>query len=300
MTRVVSALLAVPWFDRGRDEMLVAALDASIDGHSLWAPVFGENDQLVDLTCVYSNPAGGIFVGRTVGEIVGSSLLAGARTAGNDEFAYAMLEVARTKVALRRRLQLATRSGGHVWVDLVAVHLAGGLSISGRDVTAEVTLQAELKKAVAESARLASVDHLTGLANRRVWSQALTRLLTQAAVTDCPLVVALLDFDRFKAYNDQNGHPAGDDLLREAAIRWKQHIPATATLARLGGEEFGVALPNTTPEAGRKLLLKLCALMPAGQTSSAGLTVWDGTEDERSLLGPADAALYAAKHAATV
>ena len=107
----------------------------------------------------------------------------------------------------------------------------------------------------------------------------------------------MLDLDRFKDYNDKHGHAAGDELLRQVSRCWRCAVPPEASVARLGGEEFAVALPGVPPAEARELLVELCALVPDGQTCSAGLTVWDGEENESSLLGRADAALYAAKHA---
>ena len=111
------------------------------------------------------------------------------------------------------------------------------------------------------------------------------------------MVVALLDLDRFKLFNDTHGHLAGDEHLCQVAARWRDVMPMQATLARIGGEEFAVALPDIDPVAARDLLVKICAMVPSDQTCSGGLTVWDGAEDASSLLGRADAALYAAKHA---
>ncbi len=285
------------WFAPARDELLRAALDAAVDGHTLWAPVFGDGGQIVDLTCVYMNRASEAIIGQTGVDIVGSSLLAGSAALDNGEFSHALLQVALTGIPIRRRLRLKTRSGGEAWVDLSAVQLAGGVSVSGRDVTGEVALRAKLEAAVRVLATQATTDPLTGLANRRAWSEALADHLLHAPTQRLPLVIALLDLDRFKDYNDRCGHLAGDALLVQAAARWQAALPSAATLARLGGEEFAVALPNMAPTAARELLIHLCTLVPADQTSSAGLTIWDGSEDEASLLGRADAALYAAKHA---
>jgi diguanylate cyclase (GGDEF)-like protein len=279
------------------NQLFRAALDASVDGHSLWEPVLDDEGRIVDLRCFYSNPVSASFSGRTVGALIGSRLLESAKVAGNLQFAQVLMGVVRTGVPLRHRSTLRTRAGDEVWVDFVVVRLAGGLSISGRDVTAEVQLQAKLQQANSELLRLASTDPLTDLKNRRAWSIALAQHLHDAAETKRPLVVAILDLDRFKLYNDTHGHLAGDGLLCEVGDLWCKALPPKATLARIGGEEFALALPATDPAAARELLESLCALVPRDQTSSAGLTVWDGSEGASSLVGRADAALYAAKHA---
>ncbi len=279
------------------EHLFRAALDASVDGHTLWAPVLDEAGQLVDVECFYANPVAAAFAGRTNGALIGSRLMESARIAGNTTFADVLLGVVRTGVPLRHRGALHTRDSREVWTDFVIVRLGGGLSISSRDVTDEVALNRQLEKANADLARLAATDTLTNLPNRRAWNAALTLHLEQAAATHEPLVAALIDLDRFKMFNDAHGHLAGDEHLREVSARWRSALPLEATLARIGGEEFAVALPGMEPATAREFLARMCDLVPDNETCSAGLTVWDGAEDASSLLGRADAALYSAKHA---
>lgn len=278
------------------DHLFRAALDASVDGHSLWEPVFDDEGSLIDVECFYANRVGAAFAGRTKGDLIGSRLMESARIAGNVAFATVLMDVVRTGIPLRHRAVLHKRDGQEVWADFVVVQLAGGLSISGRDVTAEVQLHRELKKANAEFSRLAGTDALTDLANRRAWNTALNNHLEDAAKDENPLAVAFLDLDRFKSFNDTHGHLAGDEHLRQVAARWLDSMPVGATLARIGGEEFAVALPGVDASTARELLEKFCSLVPGEETCSVGLTVWDGSEDASSLMGRADAALYAAKH----
>jgi diguanylate cyclase (GGDEF)-like protein len=279
------------------DRLFRAALDASVDGHTLWSPLLDDEGHIVDVQCFYANPVGASFSGRTVGDLIGSRLVESAEAAGNLQLAEAFMAVVRTGVALRHRAMLKTRADVAVWVDFIVVRLAGGLSISGHDVTAEVRLHDELALANAEFARLASTDSLTDLPNRRAWEDALASHMRQAEQAHTTLLVGLLDLDRFKLYNDTYGHPAGDELLHEVAARWSKTLPSQATLARIGGEEFAVAIPGVAPAVAEQILIEMCALVPGNQTSSAGLTLWDGSESPRSLVGRADAALYAAKRA---
>ncbi len=105
----------------------------------------------------------------------------------------------------------------------------------------------------------------------------------------------MLDFDRFKAYNDAHGHPEGDRLLREVACAWQACLRATDSLARYGGEEFALIAPVATVEEAVRLVDRLRAEVTEGQTCSAGVALWDGAETPTELLTRADAALYAAK-----
>ena len=90
--------------------------------------------------------------------------------------------------------------------------------------------------------RLASTDDLTGLPNRRHWDEHLPRELGRSLRQDEPICVAMLDLDRFKAYNDAHGHQAGDRLLKEVAAAWRAVLRPYDLLARYGGEEFSLTL----------------------------------------------------------
>jgi diguanylate cyclase (GGDEF)-like protein len=158
--------------------------------------------------------------------------------------------------------------------------------------------RAERLNAQIEAARLdllARTDQLTGLANRRVFDETLSRLTTREAGGE--LCVSLLDLDHFKEFNDRNGHPAGDALLREAARVWQLELRPGDVLCRLGGEEFGLLLPRCTLPEATAVVERLAAAVPAPQTCSAGIAAWTAGEPGDELVRRADEALYAAKHA---
>jgi diguanylate cyclase (GGDEF)-like protein len=142
--------------------------------------------------------------------------------------------------------------------------------------------------------RLSRHDELTGLANRRRWDDHLAMELSRAERTGSPLVVTLLDLDHFKRFNDAHGHLAGDRLLKEASAAWSAQLRPTDLLARWGGEEFALALPNTDLEGGLSLLDRLRASTPQAQTFSAGLADAAG-RDATTVMQSADSALYLAK-----
>lgn len=144
---------------------------------------------------------------------------------------------------------------------------------------------------------LAFTDALTGLGNRRAWETWLEAARDAARHDGQPLCVAIFDFDHFKAYNDANGHTAGDALLAGAALMWRRELRPTDFLARYGGEEFAAVLPACTLEGARVVVERIRAATPAGQTVSAGIAQWDGAEDNEALVARADAALYQAKAA---
>lgn len=144
---------------------------------------------------------------------------------------------------------------------------------------------------------LVNQDPLTGVANRRRWDQCLTAALDRSALTGEPLVVALLELDHFKRYNDAHGHQAGDELLTSAATAWSTGLRDGDLLARYGGEEFCVLLTGRTTAEAAAVVERLQALTPLGQTFSAGVAAWNGRESAQELLEHADRLLYAGKHA---
>jgi diguanylate cyclase (GGDEF)-like protein len=138
---------------------------------------------------------------------------------------------------------------------------------------------------------IALTDELTGLPNRRAWDASLEQAIRDAE----PICVAILDLDFFKVYNDEHGHQAGDRLLKEAAAAWRAVLRPTDTLARYGGEEFVVLLHGHDLDVAHRVVDRLRAATPRGQSSSAGLARREDGETAAMLLRRADEALYGAK-----
>ena len=150
---------------------------------------------------------------------------------------------------------------------------------------------------VAELAQLAQTDSLTGLPNRRSWDATLGSLLHSMAANGHPLSVALMDLDHFKDYNDTHGHAAGDQFLRDFAVHAASKLRTADTVARWGGEEFAVALPDCPGSTAADVLERIRQGVPGGQTCSLGYGTWDGQESAADLMERVDTALYAAKRA---
>ncbi|MDQ6735366.1 MAG: EAL domain-containing protein [Nitrospirota bacterium] len=174
-----------------------------------------------------------------------------------------------------------------------------GLGMILKDVT-------ERKRAEREIIELAYHDALTGLPNRRLYYDRLKLALCPAARTRKPVGVLVLDLDGFKTVNDTLGHAKGDLVLQAVADRLKASIRAGDTVARSGGDEFIILLPELSePEDAERIAQKLLgafgtSFLLDGQefsiTASMGLSIYpkDGVEAD-GLARNADAAMYRAK-----
>jgi diguanylate cyclase (GGDEF)-like protein len=161
-----------------------------------------------------------------------------------------------------------------------------------------------LQRSVIE--RRADHDGLTGLPNRMLFFDRLSRALAHARRNDLPVAVMFVDLDRFKEVNDSLGHAAGDSLLRHAAARMRACVRDEDTVARLGGDEFGLLLPHVSGIDGavavaRRALAAFAepvdlAGQPVVVSPSIGISLFpqDGTDAEAIVEG-ADAAMYRAK-----
>lgn len=167
-----------------------------------------------------------------------------------------------------------------------------------------------LRTSVADGLRLAMVDPLTGLHNRRYAMPHLARIADRGCATGRCFAVLVIDLDRFKLVNDGFGHAAGDAVLVNVAERLRSNLRAIDLVARIGGEEFLVALPDTGLEAAsataerlRKAVGERPIRLPGGAslsvTASIGLTICAPTDQEtpsvEALIERADKALMAAK-----
>ncbi|WP_306117761.1 MULTISPECIES: GGDEF domain-containing protein [unclassified Roseitalea] len=151
----------------------------------------------------------------------------------------------------------------------------------------------------------ALTDPLTGLQNRRYFDDALGEFMREFGSIDRPLAMLILDIDHFKQVNDTYGHDGGDMVLRAVSLCLLQHTRYHDVLARIGGEEFAVILPNTDAPALQRIAERIRAAIAdlpvvlketrVPITASFGIAVWDGGENAQALIKRADENLYAAK-----
>jgi diguanylate cyclase (GGDEF)-like protein len=175
------------------------------------------------------------------------------------------------------------------------IALARALAASTGVALANLALarEVERRRSAEEDLReLSERDPLTGLLNRRAWDMALAASVRRRRE---PLYVAMIDLDHFKAYNDRYGHPAGDALLRRAAVAWRGALRTADVLARYGGEEFAILLAGCETDEALEIVERVRLATTGDQTASIGLARWDGRESAGGLMARADAALYVAK-----
>ena len=176
-----------------------------------------------------------------------------------------------------------------------------------RERTAELEASnVELARANAELDQLSRLDALTKLPNRRAADERLLNELARHRRSQTPLTVMVVDIDHFKKINDTHGHGVGDEVLAEVARRMSVTCRASDFVARMGGEEFLLILPDTDQPGGEALgrkVLEWVASMPVGPvprvTISIGLVslVPQGSMAPGPLVEAADQALYRAKNA---
>ncbi|MEB0133756.1 GGDEF domain-containing protein [Actimicrobium sp. CCC2.4] len=165
----------------------------------------------------------------------------------------------------------------------------------------------DLESQLAAMSELVREDQLTGSLNRRGLDDVFDRELARADRRKSPLCIAMLDLDDFKRLNDTHGHVAGDEALVYLVRVIKDTLRTMDVLARFGGEEFLILLPDTTMDAATQTVTRLQReltkriFMHNNEriliTFSAGVALRKGNEDQVGMLKRADTALYQAKRA---
>jgi diguanylate cyclase (GGDEF)-like protein len=150
------------------------------------------------------------------------------------------------------------------------------------------------------------IDELTGLLNRRAFNRCIALELSRAKRYARPVAIFVLDLDGFKAINDKHGHAAGDAVLRQCATLLRQSLRQNDLIARIGGDELVIVVPEMEQGAATVFRHKLRRLVTDAETQHEGLRLqvgasigvalfpWDGDTPQR-LLSRADAMMYEEK-----
>ena len=166
-----------------------------------------------------------------------------------------------------------------------------------------VWLSTALGRALDRQRELARIDALTGVSNSR-WFLEQAELERQRSLrTGVPLTLVYMDLDHFKSVNDDHGHAAGDDLLREVGTALRSHTRTTDLVGRLGGDEFALVLPDTSPEVSLEVVTRIVTTLSAyvselslPVTVSVGVvTTLSATETLEELVWMADNLMYSVK-----
>ncbi len=242
-----------------------------------------------------------------------------------------LVHEARTgEAAHRHELACARADGSRFAADVTVapVRDASGrvasISLIARDITARKRAEARLKEANAslertleeleakerelldlnaQLERQATTDALTGLKNRVVFHNSLVEMIAVMTRQRTPLSLLLIDVDHFKRINDTHGHVEGDRVLQAVAACLLRHTREQDVVTRYGGEEFAILLPNTDACDAMVVAEKLRVGCRDTTHVESRLTVSIGVASARdgdtdvSLIGRADAALYASKRA---
>ncbi len=147
-------------------------------------------------------------------------------------------------------------------------------------------------------AQLVVLDGLTGLYNRRYFNELITLEFSKLNRSQDALSLLMIDIDNFKKYNDTNGHPAGDKLLKDAAQVFGSVVRDVDSVCRYGGEEFAVLLPQASKEEAALVAERLRAQVNLYLGATVSIGICSAPADAReaqALIDKADAALYHAK-----
>jgi diguanylate cyclase len=213
------------------------------------------------------------------------------------------LKEARSIADLNQLLQDVLQDTGRVQEQ--ALQARDHLGNARREVEQAEARIAVLEQELRDVSGLVRTDPLTGALNRRGFDELLDRELARAGRHGHPLALALLDLDDFHQTNSSYGHPGGDAVLRHLVTVCQLLLRSADTIARIGGDEFVLLMPETPGADSMSTLLRLqrsLAQRPLQLEGhrvpvhfSAGLSQWLPGEDADALLKRADAALYAAK-----
>ena len=203
-----------------------------------------------------------------------------------------------------RNLLLRRRGDGgevrYVQVAGKAILDAQGSFCGYQGVASDVTARVRAEEQLAE---LALHDPLTGLANRRKFAERFEYDMARASRAGLPLSLLMVDIDHFKAINDSHGHIVGDACLKDLAARLASNVRAVDLVARFGGEEFVVLLPEMSARQSLIAAERIRAQVEAHPVGVVAMTVSVGAATDagealemEQLLARADEAVYRAKH----
>jgi diguanylate cyclase (GGDEF)-like protein len=278
---------ACPVHELAPGEILITAGEVN---HNLYLLVSGR--LRVHLDSVDSEPVRVLAAGESVGEL---SVIDHKPTS-----AYVVTDTPARVLVVGQDIFWALVNASHVVASNMLLTLVDRLRVNNSTVSEGLRLQQVYK-------RHAMTDELTGLHNRRWLDGTLKRQIRRSSMNRHSLALLMVDIDHFKSYNDRFGHLAGDHVLYAVAHTMLNNIRPTDLIARFGGEEFVVLLPDTDI-AGAQIVAERIRQAVAGAvvmmsdesilppvTVSIGIAPMKPFASAEDLLATADSALYRAK-----
>ena len=286
--------------ERRAHETYAAASEASLDAIFVLRCVAGADGAVLDFTVEETNRPGELLTGYTR-DLMRGRLLSALMPAYMENGIFEELaHVARHGGVTEGEWQAVTPPAAGRWLQRQVVQVENGVVATVRDITGRKLSEDRIR-------HLAHHDELTGLPNRTLIRDRLEQAVGDAQRSGGCLALAFVDLDGFKLVNDGLGHNAGDELLKVVGARMQRCLRESDTLARFGGDEFVILLPDLDhdPAAIAPLLERVRQavtepVLVEGQevqvSSSIGVTFYprDGV-DTNALMMHADVAMYRAK-----
>lgn len=279
----------------------LAAAENTLDDFYLFDGVPDADGNIVDFRFSYINPNAERRLGRPREQFMGKILTEVRPNMVTSGLIEKYRDVVRTGIPYATEVYLDDELIKATWLNVQVVKLGTGIAITSRDVTE--------KRRMADRIRhMAHHDQLTGVANRALFQDRAEQALLRARRQKQKVAFFMLDLDCFKTVNDTLGHSEGDALLVAIARRLVSLVRETDTVARMGGDEFVILMPefhnpDDVRHCGQNITRNVSQPVDlAGRaitiTASIGASIYpdDGLELEE-LLKKADDAMYAVKHA---
>jgi len=276
-----------------------AAAECTLDDFYIFDGIADDSGAIVDFTFSYINPQAERRLGVPRESLYGKILTEVRPFMIQSGLIHKYREVVRTGIPYTCEVFIDDDMIKATWLNVQVVRLGKGIAITSRDVT-------EHRRRSDHVNYLAHHDHLTGLANRRLFHERLSQVILSGQNHGHKVAVFLADIDYFKQINDSLGHADGDILLATVAQRLESSVRVSDTVARLGGDEFAIVIPDFRTlqdvEVCAKHLMRSASqpIEISGReislTLSVGIAIFpENGRTTEELLRNADTAMYRVK-----
>jgi diguanylate cyclase (GGDEF)-like protein len=284
---------------RKEHDKFLASAESSLDDFYIFDGIPDASGKIVDFRFSYINPNAERRLNTRRESLLGKILTEVRPFMISSGLIENYREVVRTGVPFTSEIFIDDDMIKATWLNIQVVKLGDGIAITSRDVT-------ERKRLTDHVSYLAHYDQLTGLPNRTLLHDRLHQAIRRAQRQNQKVAVFMLDIDHFKRINDSLGHADGDDLLIAIGERLRSAVRETDTIARMGGDEFVIVMPDfksmeDVKNCGLQIVKRAAKPITIGNreinvTVSIGLCIYPdcGLEADQ-LLKNADAAMYVVK-----